>query len=69
MVFMEETAPWVSARDSEVVRGVRVRLILPGERLQWDELVERHHYLGLRGLVGKTLRYVALFESRWLALV
>lgn len=69
MHFMEETAPWTSSRDSEVVGQVRVRLILPGERLQWDELMEKHHYLGLRGLVGKTLRYVALFENHWLALV
>ncbi len=66
---MEETALWDASLDSEVVRRVEVRLILPGERRRRDELIERHHYLGLRGLVGKTLRYVAVFESRWLALI
>jgi len=28
-----------------------------------------HHYLGLRALVGKTLRYVAVVDDRWLALL
>jgi hypothetical protein len=31
--------------------------------------MQKHHYLGLRGLVGKTLRYVAVYGSRWLALM
>lgn len=67
---MEEAALWEqSCPDSEVIRRAEVRVILPGERQRWDQLMERHHYLGLRGLVGKTLRYVAVFESRWLALV
>ena len=69
MHFMEEIALWDSSLDSEDVGRVEVRLILPGERPQWDELMERHHYLGLRGLVGKTLRYVAVVESHWLALI
>jgi hypothetical protein len=69
MRFMDERALWDSLRDSEVIGRVQVRLILPGERPRWDELMERYHYLGLRGLVGKTLRYVAVFESHWLALI
>lgn len=66
---MEGMTRWGVFWDSEVVRGVAVRLLLPGERQRWDELMESHHYLGLRGLVGKTLRYVAVFEGHWLALI
>ena len=66
---MEEMVQWGAFMDSEVVRGVEVRLVLPGERQQWDQLMESHHYLGLRGLVGKTLRYIAVFEGQWLALI
>jgi len=66
---MEEMVQWGGFMDSEVVREVEVRLVLPGERQPWDQLMESHHYLGLRGLVGKTLRYVAVFEGHWLALI
>jgi hypothetical protein len=48
---------------------VGVRLIVPEERARWDELMREHHYLGLNALVGRSLRYVAQYESRWLALV
>lgn len=66
---MEEMTQRDAFLDSEAVRGVEVRLVLPGERQRWDQLMESHHYLGLRGLVGKTLRYVAVFEGQWLALI
>jgi hypothetical protein len=59
--------PHTSAAD--FLRRVEVRPIRPEERLEWDALVEQHHYLGLRSLFGKTLRYVALIEERWLALL
>jgi hypothetical protein len=31
--------------------------------------VERHHYLGYRGIAGKALRYVATLEGEWVALM
>ena len=48
---------------------VRVRLIEPGERERWDGLVREHHYLGLRALVGHSLRYVAPLDDHGLALL
>jgi len=51
------------------LRKVEVRLVQGRERERWDELMRRHHYLGLRSLVGESLRYVAELEGRWLALV
>jgi hypothetical protein len=51
------------------LRSVVVRLIQPGERIRWDELMRTHHYLGLGALVGRSLRYVAEYKGQWLALI
>lgn len=61
--------PHLQGENTELLRRVCVRPILPQERARWDALVDRHHYLGLRALVGKTLRYVAVADGRWLALL
>jgi hypothetical protein len=49
--------------------AVAVRPIEPFERARWDELMRAHHYLGLKALVGRSLRYVAHYEGQWLALL
>ncbi len=54
-------------KDAEI--AIQVRLIVPGERLAWNELMREHHYLGMKALVGHSLRYVAQYEGRWLALL
>jgi len=46
-----------------------VRLICAGERVEWDTLMRAHHYLGLTAMVGRSLRYVAEVDGRWLALL
>jgi len=48
---------------------VRVRLISAHERGQWDTLMRAHHYLGFTAMVGRSLRYVAEMDGRWLALL
>jgi len=55
--------------SADLLQRLEVRPIRPEERAEWDALVEQHHYLGLRSLFGKTLRYVAVLEQRWLALL
>jgi hypothetical protein len=63
-------APFPSYRlPSDLLRRLEVRPILPAERGVWDALVDAHHYLGLRSLVGETLRYVATVDAHWLALL
>lgn len=52
-----------------VVRSVVVRLVRRGEVAEWDRLMRAHHYLGFRGWVGESLRYVAEVEGRWVALL
>ena len=49
--------------------SLAVRPIVYGERKQWDELMAKHHYLGLKGIVGETMRYVALLDGKWVALL
>lgn len=50
------------------LREVRVRLISPRERSRWDAWMARYHYLGCGRLVGESLRYVAEWRGKWLAL-
>jgi len=46
-----------------------VRPIIATEREAWDTLMDRHHYLGFRVIVGESLRYVALLDDRLVALL
>ncbi len=46
-----------------------VRPIRPGEEEIWNQLMSRHHYLGFGRLVGESLKYVALLQEQWVALV
>lgn len=65
---MSAASPFYSATVGPL-RRVEVRPVLPQECTRWDELMRTHHYLGLRALVGKTLRYVALLDGHWVALL
>jgi Domain of unknown function (DUF4338)/DDE_Tnp_1-associated/Transposase DDE domain len=48
---------------------LEVRPIMREERTRWDRLMAQHHYLGFHSMVGESLRYVALHQGQWLALV
>ena len=49
--------------DEVVVRPARA-----DERIKWDALMNRHHYLGFKRFAGRGLRYVAEWRGRWVAL-
>ncbi len=49
--------------------GLAVRPVRSEERARWRELMNAHHYLGFRAMVGESLGYVATVEERWVALV
>jgi hypothetical protein len=58
------------AREEKPDLGsVQVRLVRAGERRLWDRLMRQHHYLGFRGFVGESLRYVAERQGCWVALL
>ncbi len=50
------------------MRDVIVRVARPDEHLKWDELMNEHHYLGFKQFAGRSLRYVAEHEGKWLAI-
>lgn len=46
-----------------------VRPIIAAEREAWNRLMDQHHYLGFRVIVGESLRYVAFLGDRPVALL
>jgi len=48
---------------------LEVRLIKPAEEEQWDQLMDRYHYLGFDRLTGEVLKYAAELEGEWVALI
>jgi len=46
-----------------------VRPVEPSERIRWDEEMRAHHYLGFRTMPGESIRYVALLDGEWVALL
>ena len=57
------------AEARELVNRVELRPVRAVEREQWDRLMREHHYLGFQSLIGESLRYVAVYEDHWLALL
>lgn len=55
--------------EQDVLDKVTVRLIREHEKTQWDEMIEREHYLHNPRLVGEQLRYVAEVDGLWVALL
>ena len=56
-------------KGSLSLKSLVVRPIDNTERDRWDSLMRKHHYLGFRQLVGESIRYVALMQGRWVALI
>jgi len=55
-------------RDANL-KDLIVRPITPGEENEWNTLMAKHHYLGFHCLSGRRLKYVALLNGRWVALI
>jgi hypothetical protein len=73
MAFMPTTPKPVAISihhfEYQPIGHLEVRPIFHGEQTQWNDLVKEHHYLGLRALVGETMRYVAILDGQWVALI
>lgn len=46
-----------------------VRPVQRAEVSRWNTLMQQHHYLGFKWLGGKSLRYIALLDGEWVALL
>jgi hypothetical protein len=66
---MNAPLPEAPTHPCELVGRVEVRLVASTERSLWNRLMNRYHYLGFQALVGQSLRYVAVHEGQWLALL
>lgn len=66
---MNQSITSSSSSTQDILQDVVVRLILPEERQRWDQLMQEHHYLGLGRLIGESLRYIAIYQEQWLALL
>jgi hypothetical protein len=51
------------------VASLTVRPVRCEERARWRQLMNAHHYLGFRPIVGQSLWYVATCEEQWVALL
>lgn len=49
--------------------SLSVRLMRREERRMWERTMSTKHYLGFRGIVGESLRYVATIGDEWVALL
>jgi hypothetical protein len=49
--------------------SLHVRPILRDEVDRWNSLMFSHHYLGFRTLPGNSLKYVAILDEEWVALL
>ena len=66
---MPQTASISQIDGISLLNSIVLRPISSGERSDWDGLMAKHHYLGFKSLVGESIRYVALLQSHWVALL
>ncbi len=66
---MSRRSVWLNPEEQAVLDRVQVRLIGPEEKVCWDDLIARQHYLKNATLVGEQLRYVAQLDGQWVALL
>ena len=55
--------------EYQPIGDLEVRPIFAHEQSRWNDLVKQHHYLGLRAIVGEAMRYVAILDGQWVALL
>ena len=60
---------WGGTEVGPTKEWLQVRLVGADEVERWDWMMMAHHYLGMRRLVGESLRYVAEEGGQWLALL
>src|SRR2546423_1708573 len=60
--------PILTEGQQALLEGVQVRLIQPGERKRFDQIIVEGHYLHSAEFVGEQLRYVAEYQGQWVAL-
>jgi len=55
--------------DSSILDNLVVRPVRKEEVPRWNSYMQQYHYLGLKWIGGKSLRYIAHIEGQWVALL
>jgi hypothetical protein len=58
-----------NSEQQQLLDSVQIRLIQREELERWNQLICDHHYLHDPTMVGRSLRYVAEAQGRWVALL
>lgn len=66
---MAETTESVDSTGRALLSTLRVQPIEFGQRPQWCELMNRHHYLGFIKTAGERIFYAAKLNGQWVALL
>ena len=66
---MSQVAFPAKIHKNSTIHHLVVRPINIAERSKWDKFMAKHHYLGFKSLVGKSIRYVAEIQDQWVALL
>jgi len=66
---MSQVAFPAKIHKNSTIHHLVVRPINITERSEWGTLMAKHHYLGFKSLVGKSIRYVAEMQGQWVALL
>src|SRR5688572_23716512 len=53
--------------EPKLLDALKIRLITESERGRFDQLLESEHYLKNATAVGQVLRYIAEYQSQWVA--
>lgn len=51
------------------LQSLNVRPIKKEEEHRWNQLMDEHHYLGFRHIVGESIKYAAVLNGQWVALL
>lgn len=55
--------------EKNYLKRLTVRPITHEEKSKWNELMASHHYLGFKCLAGESIKYVAMIDNKWVALL
>jgi len=61
--------PVIELLEEIAAQEVTVELVEPEEESRWNKLIRKHHYLKEHRMVGESLRYVAVRNGKWIALL
>ena len=66
---MKKNIPMPDSSEQRILERIIVRLARREEHDEYEQFIDKQHYLGSKPLVGEQLRYVVECDGEWLALL